>query len=680
MKNRLFVLISLVVFSAPMVQGNTPDMMLDYILKEQQRIDLIDGAQDDQVTLKSAIQSKLATEVYVEMVNAIVSIVSISTVSDVLKVAQLDRVLYVLRQVSPQNVHFFSNAKGVFELILKVQKGESKQKTIASLKSNVKSALNLIPFYINENYTEKFLIDAAYTEPTELLRHYDEFYFKQWSKNVLIKTVEVAPIKVQTYMYTYNGVSNDVRSSTDPVVQAFARIAKDLGTTSRAFILLDEVYRQTLTPTKAHEICKYDSVLLPRLLELRMKQDILGIHSVDESLQNLSLKKIREINELHNEPNNVRYASVAELSAEELYILMTYSEEEIFTSTFLELYTRLMKKMDASSTFEFLHGVGFVKFRTFIKMCAGYNTLSSFLAKMTPYEREKLFRLLVENLEKLNDNLASAVAIADTYSSLSRLEDKLAMENALKEYRLEIKYTDPLGADFYAVILNVLGIEQGDVAIKNSGVMDISNLLKNGKNIQQHFFFDDPDGQASYVTFLQTFDRPGWATKQYDSYTKIYSTAGNSIEMYANKPEAEYKGQADIEEIFSSSGRWPDIVVHRGHSYFANTAIESITPNAEIVFLGSCGGYNAVNQVLHYSPNAQIIASKQIGTMAVNNALLLKMNEALRKGESLAWDELWRQINASIKGDATAISRFRDYIPPHKNLGAALIKAYQGIL
>jgi hypothetical protein len=160
----------------------------------------------------------------------------------------------------------------------------------------------------------------------------------------------------------------------------------------------------------------------------------------------------------------------------------------------------------------------------------------------------------------------------------------------------------------------------------------------------------------------------------------IKSRTGMAVEIYANKPDTEYAGQDAIKAHFQATSRWPDIVVHRGHSYFASAAIESLTPNAEIVFLGSCGGYNNIASVLKYSPEAQIISSKQIGTMMVNDVLCLELNEVIRKGNDIIWDTLWATIDKKLGSGNVADSRFQDYIPPHKNLGALLIKTYRGML
>ena len=55
---------------------------------------------------------------------------------------------------------------------------------------------------------------------------------------------------------------------------------------------------------------------------------------------------------------------------EQLYTLIVYSPEEIFTSTFNGLYKRMLEKMDTTSGFELLENNNFNRFRIFIKLCS----------------------------------------------------------------------------------------------------------------------------------------------------------------------------------------------------------------------------------------------------------------------------------------------------------------------
>ena len=152
------------------------------------------------------------------------------------------------------------------------------------------------------------------------------------------------------------------------------------------------------------------------------------------------------------------------------------------------------------------------------------------------------------------------------------------------------------------------------------------------------------------------------------------------MKIYANKAKDEYDGQDELQEVFKTSKRFPDVVVHRGHSYYAHITIQTITPNSDLVILGSCGGYNNISKVLDYAPNAQIISSKQVGTMYVNNELIFSICETIRKGDDLNWELLWPQIESRIRSNSKAQERFQDYLPPHKNLGAILIRNYRRTL
>jgi hypothetical protein len=51
------------------------------------------------------------------------------------------------------------------------------------------------------------------------------------------------------------------------------------------------------------------------------------------------------------------------------------------------------------------------------------------------------------------------------------------------------------------------------------------------------------------------------------------------------------------------------------------------------------------------------------------------MADMLREGKDLNWPEMWNDLNAKFK-DKISKDRFEDYVPPHKNLGAIFMIAY----
>ncbi|PCJ67227.1 MAG: hypothetical protein COA58_02615 [Bacteroidetes bacterium] len=677
-----------IVSSLPVLANDIVDKFVDRIGREQTRIDLLDGNEDQFVRLKSDLQGDQATATYLTDTKEIVDVIlADGLLSDAMKIDQLTRVLNILRDVDQKNVHFYTQFKPIIDLITKVQQVKDVNRLNSILKSNVRASLNLMAFYVDKPVAEPFFMAAARSEPSELLKHYKEIDYKPFSVKILDEIARVAPMKIKTYLHSWNAVHQRIKGSENRITNEVYAIYQKKGAATRAFILLNDIYNGKLSIDEAHEIARFDHSLFEYLISMQADESLNGRHSIDDALATQCLKHVRIINDLHEKSDAVRFQSLNKFNASEIYTLMVYSEDEIYTSTFLGMNKRMMAKVDAASTYEFLHHLNFNKFRTFIKMAAGYNTLNSFLGKMGEYEKQKLFAKLVEGIEHANDNLESAVAIADTYGSIRSHSNKLMFEQAILAYYSQIQYTDREAEKLYGLILSVfdlggqvssnMALNDQEISLK---ILPISRIYKEGKNVQQHFFFDDPDGKASYAHFLGMFRNGNWKVLDKGTYIVIVSRSGMAVEIYANKPTSEYAGQDAIKAHFQETGRWPDVVVHRGHSYFASAAIESLTPSAEIVFLGSCGGYNNIAQVLKYSPDAQIISSKQIGTMMVNDRLCLELNEVIRKGNDIIWDDLWAHLDKKFAKGSTASSRFKDYIPPHKNLGALLIKTYRSML
>jgi hypothetical protein len=192
------------------------------------------------------------------------------------------------------------------------------------------------------------------------------------------------------------------------------------------------------------------------------------------------------------------------------------------------------------------------------------------------------------------------------------------------------------------------------------------------------FFYGDKDGKYDFNGFLRQFATGGWKRTENKDWVEFSSVKGNPVSVFANKPLPEETGedekaQAALTEYLLDKGLEPTVVIHRGHSYYANYTIKHIQPSARIVFLGSCGGYHLIHNVLEHAPDAHIIASKQIGRSAINMPFIDIMNEKLLSGRDIEWTNFWKDFR-NVAGREPG---FEDYIPPHKNLGAIFIKAYQ---
>ncbi len=654
----------------------------------QKRLDSYDGTTDGKVELLSPLQTNEASVLYLQTIDQIQKNINNNpNYAPLDKKRRLTDLVNMLERIDRNNYHRYTSFQSYFNLAIKVQEIVEDWRVMAMLKSDVLTALQVIPFYDDKSYAPVILKFASQIYPSEVLKKYGDFAYQPYSLDVLEELCKTAPAHVSFYMGGNNAVFTDMMQSTDEkTIQQMLSLYRKVGSNSKAYILLNDVVNYRMTANEAHELGRNREALFKHLLQLCTNEDILGRYSVDDELTYMCTRKVREVNELHDERDEIRFqlTDSTPMSAQELYTLMVYGEDEVYTSSFLGLFDRLMERMEEETAYEFLHNIGRNKYRTFIKMCASYNVLPRFLDKMSLWEKRSLFNAFVGGLQNELNPLEQAVAVADTYGSLSEESNRLTFEAALRKEYQDIRWKNKEAEKLYGLLLGLLKIntESEDLQEDLKGLASVANtnLLKDGEHIQQHFFFDDEDGWASYASFISRFRRTGWQVIDKGYYVIIQSTAGKKIRIYANKARKEYDGQDALKALFKSTKRYPDVVVHRGHSYYAQITIETITPNSDLVILGSCGGYNNVSKVLDYAPNAQIISSKQVGTMYVNNELIFTICEQIRTGNDLNWEAIWASVGKKMGTNYRAKERFDDYLPPHKNLGAILIRNYRRVL
>ena len=98
----------------------------------------------------------------------------------------------------------------------------------------------------------------------------------------------------------------------------------------------------------------------------------------------------------------------------------------------------------------------------------------------------------------------------------------------------------------------------------------------------------------------------------------------------------------------------------------------------KLLCLGSCGGYQNLNSILTYAPEAHIISTKQTGARNVNKPIIDALDNTLREGKNIDWRQMWNGLESAFsKAPSEVRETFEDYIPPQKNLGALFIKAYK---
>jgi hypothetical protein len=659
--------------------------------QKQMAIDLLDGQQDGAVELNNKRDNELAANTYFTLVDLLQANIAISNNSDFEKYNDLVGIYQHIQNISDKNVGYIN----FYHDIIYNAYGIITHKSLGSLETflykKMLPSLSNIALFRDQPIAEAFLKSACKTYPVEVLNNFKSFDKKTYAKNVLEYAAKIAPHAILKYFPSTNSINKYVLESEDDTVKTIVNLYKRYGMGSKAYFFLDKIMEnKELTSFYAYLQPEYD-IYLKELISIRSKANPLGAFSLDHELKLESLKYVRKINDMHLlKDASSRFSSIDSMNSKELYTLITYSAEEIFTSTYNGAFQRLMHRFETDSTdgYEFLESMNFNQFRTFIKLCAGYNTLNTFLSTVSAENKTLLFEHFITGLGSNSNGLGEAVNVADTFGSL---EDTALLHQfltiLLEEQQKQVAELNIYGEVIYSLLISLIGekITIGDSIADNIELLQLPplnhievNELNNPANIniQQHFFFDDEDGILSYSTFVNNYLNSNWKIVDHEHYIIIQSQKGNPVHIYANKPLSEREGQEEIRLLFEKENIIPSIIVHRGHSYYVHLTIKTVAPETKLVFLGSCGSYHNLAQVIDRSPKVHIISSKQIGTMHVNNPLLYAISESIRKGYDIEWADIWTAVSAQIRNNGKAMEKFIDYIPPHKNLGAIFLQAY----
>lgn len=663
-----------------------------YIDDEQSRIDRLDGAPDRIIFAGDPAATAYAGRIYFNLIDSIQRLIDKPGFEESRRKQFRDHLYLQLRKVNSRNYYQLKRYDNLFRFILAEINGIAQKNLLNHLVSNIPQAFNTFGLFKNESCTDSFLVIAAQSRPDIVFKIYDAYSKNAYAERVVVEAAKVAPVTVKRYFNKGDAIYETLKRSDDTAVKVLVAIMNKFTRKSNAFALVDDIVKGRMTMDKADAIGKQPQKYLQALLSIRARKNPVGAHSLDQELEVYALKFVRELNELHNEKDAVRFASIENFSAEELYTLMVYSEEEIFTSTFNGLFSRLMIKLGPVSGFEFLSKLGDNRFRTFIKMCAGFGKLRPFLQTMTPVYQQMLMIKFASGLEQYND-LSQAVQVADAFGSITDTLVLKILRSAVKvEYVKHLGHKSQRGITIYGLLSNLfvdkkVGTDEWFASVSNQYALPGFDKIENNRLFDRDevnrwliYFYDDEDGDASFATFLKTFTDSNWTVIDSGMFVIIESKHGKQVQIYSNKPKNEYDGQERLEKLFAENGYEPNIMVHRGHSYYAAKTIEKIKDNTQVFVLGSCGGYHSISTIIERSAEASIISSKQIGTMFVNNPMLKLMADDIRTGKDVEWQKLWARLETAVKGNPKAFERFQDYIPPHKNLGAIFIKTYNSIV
>lgn len=670
-------------------------LFVDRVQKALKRLDARDGVMDGRIDVPDTMTSAMLTDVIFRRIPLIDMHIENLKTDNQIKIGYhraLENMVNRFAGKSFENgdlTYFKKSAKNFESLLIAIQ--EDSVREFAHHNANIYTLDNseLLDDYPQD---KAYVFETVGTaNPAMMIKRLPEFSKEKYADPIVAAAARVVPGVILNYATSTSYLSSVVRRNQDPLVQTIAKIASTSADPLKALPFLGQIYHKKMTIAQVDEAAKTDKTYYMALAAAEIANDSIGREPLEKELNYRGLQLVRIVNSLHESPDAVRFASIMDYDPAQLYFMILGSQDEIYTSSFVFMSKRLIEKMAPETGYDFLERLHNYHFRTWIRMCAGYNMLSPFLSTMTEENKTNLMKEFVANLEKGGPNdLEDAVDVADAFGSITdpKLMNFLESE-VIKNY--ERCKDNEKGTIVYGLLSTIMHSAKN--ATELTGKLSIIPPItyvpykqlvdSNGAVVIQAFFYGDEDGNMSFKSFQTNFPDNQW-TKTPGKYWVQYTYKGKyPIDVYANIPGDETKNedltaQNALKAYFSQQDIHPTIVIHRGHSYHLDGSLKDLDPEVKIVMLGSCGGYHNLAKVLDKSPDANIISTKQTGSMSVNEPIIRELLKQLTQGQNVDWIKSWEDLDNYFKTQSSREKDlFSDYVPPNQNLGAIFIKAYR---
>lgn len=657
----------------------------NYIDLQQNRIDLLDGVQN----LKA--NDSTFNYLYFTTIDEIQELIEDKKLSKRSK-KNIEEQLYFDLAVIDQkfiNTSFITPDK--YKSLVAYLKALINGNEYSFLEANAVKAYDILNYIAFDESAERFIMNEVFIHPEKVLKHFNAINNTDYAEKSLSIAVSMDPIAAKRYFNNNFAAYEILKQSEIPSNITLLKIHQVLGRSSKAYVLLDAIHNEEISLVEADNISKAENnnAFLKLLIKSAAKKDVLAKKSIDNELEFICIRKIRPINaEFEDHDGSKRYNPLKIYSAEELYTIIVYSQAEIFTSSFTGAFEILMNKLENEKidAYSLLENVGFNEFRTFLKMCAGYGKLELFLSKMSNENRDFLIKKFI-NINESKDVLKEAVSIADGFGSISDSNTLVLIEEELHlNYKQKNTKEVELAYGLLIALFNKKAVNYKNEFLKIAEKYPIpainyldSNALfgKDSIHTQIHFFYSDDDGIASYNSFINQFKHSNWKISYLNEYVLITSIKGKKVQILANKPIHERTAPKIMLNWLLQNKNDIEVLVHRGHSFYVDQSLSYLSADMKLVLLGSCGGYHQVLDILNEAPQAQIIATKQVGSLTVNDPLIFQLVSDINKGKEIDWEVFWLALGKKFSKGGYAYNKFIEYVPPYQNLGAGFIQAYR---
>ncbi len=578
-------------------------------------------------------------------------------------------------------IPFDAKTAGVMAVAFKDYPQASRMRDIATLKNLERTPENILKFLgtnINFSLRDSLIFIYGNTLPERLVSYIQE------SKNLELV--------------------NAVRQYNNPLIQTL-------------LLLANEKDFKTYLPFAA--MLTEKKIMLPEIVKLRSEPSKFFKQIVDLEMANQQnivagrpviylaptkqyLKEYAKmfftdvVNSLHEEPNEkLRYFVFDEMRPQDLYYVITTGETELYTSSYLYTYKKLMGMFEKEKYDALFNLVNYDMYRKFLSMAGRYNTLTGFLQQMPQQSSISIIKKLTKGLEANdNINLEELINVAETFPGITsdKSLSELTAQELKNNYTRCFSASDPNGMKIYTLLTEIFNVVKNDQAGNKAKLPDFFTAYykithqslreKDGRINQMVLFFGDDDGKSSYASFLNNFsDAAQWSIEKNPSWVKISSKKKYPISIYANVPlnndgGLDIKAQDELIQHLKEQQVEPRILILRGHSYHLTNSYKYFTPSIKLGLLGSCGGYNEIKDILEKSAQAQVISTKQVGSKQVNDPMLKLINNSLLNEQDLDWVEIWAELDKQFKPNKQLYDYFKEYVPPYKNIALLVTSLY----
>ena len=403
------------------------------------------------------------------------------------------------------------------------------------------------------------------------------------------------------------------------------------------------------------------------------------------------------INMLHNETKEKdRFFVLDDLRPQDLYYIITYGENDLYTSSYLYTYRKLMGLMGQPGSDSLLRLVQFDQYRKFLLMAGRYNTLVPFLRQMSDGRMLDIIGKMMSGLEEsAEDDLEDVINVAESFPGLMNDASLFSLVEAEigNNYRRCRNISNTPGMKIYTLLddlLKTIKAQQSDQPFTGLPVfaryygIPYTQIQEPGGGISElALFYGDEDGRQSFSSFMTHFtDSRKWTVEKTEFWTRISSTGPNRLTIYANLPlpdedKRDELARDTLTRFLKQQGIYPRILILRGHSYHMHESFNQLNKNTKLVIMGSCGSYTEIADILSKSPDAQVITSKQMGSMLVNEPIISLINDRLTSQLDLNWPAIWHELDNRFNNNRTLYDYFKAYIPPYKNIAQMAIVRYK---